>query len=136
MLSVCSAGACCGGSRYTVASVSVNQPCAPLPLPATSIFSVRYVHISAPSSSGQIAAEEIPDLLPAVVGRLHPVGRAVHREERVPGALVAVEFVFLACLGEDLVQFVDLLRGRVLVLGAEQPEQRAGQAGGGGADGA
>ena len=41
MLRVCSAGACCGWSRYTVAWLSVNQPAVPFPLPSTSSFSVR-----------------------------------------------------------------------------------------------
>src|ERR1700735_2965200 len=78
--------------------------------------------------AGQGATVEVPDPLPAIVGRLHPVRGPVHGEERVPRALVAVEFVLLARLGENLVQLIDLLRRRVLVLGAEHAEQGAGQA--------
>ena len=48
MLRVCSAGACTGWSKYTLASVTVNQPVGPFPLPVIETFSVRYVHIAAP----------------------------------------------------------------------------------------
>jgi hypothetical protein len=48
MLRVCSAGACTGWSKYTLASVTVNQPDGPFPLPLIEIFSVRYVHIATP----------------------------------------------------------------------------------------
>ena len=48
MLRVCSAGACTGWSKYTVASVTLNQPDGPFPLPAIETFSVRYVHMAAP----------------------------------------------------------------------------------------
>ena len=41
MLSVCSARACCGWSKYTLASVRPNQPAVPLPLPSTWTFSVN-----------------------------------------------------------------------------------------------
>jgi len=40
MFSVCSAMAWTGWSKYTVASLSANQPSAPLPLPVISTFSV------------------------------------------------------------------------------------------------
>jgi hypothetical protein len=45
----------------------------------------------------------------------------------VPGVVVAVELVLLAELGEQLVQLVDLGRRRVLVVVAEQAEQRGAQ---------
>ena len=48
MLSVCSACACTGWSKYTLASVSLNQPDGPFPLPLIETFSVRYVHMPAP----------------------------------------------------------------------------------------
>ena len=41
MLRVCSACACTGWSKYTLASVSRNQPDGPLPLPLIETFSVR-----------------------------------------------------------------------------------------------
>ena len=50
MFTVCPYGACTGWSTYTVPSVAVNQPVAPLPLPSTVIFSVRYVHIDQPAT--------------------------------------------------------------------------------------
>ncbi len=45
----------------------------------------------------------------------------------MPGTGIAVELVLLARLGERLVQFRDLVRARVLVVLAKQPQQRAGQ---------
>src|SRR6201992_4513949 len=78
-------------------------------------------------SGAQVLAVEVPDALPAVVGRLDPVGGAVDREERVTGALVGVELIRLARGLEGLLQLADLLRRRVLVIGAEQAEQGAGQ---------
>ena len=45
MLRVCSAWACTGWSKYTLASVSRNHPAGPLPLPLIETFSVRYVHM-------------------------------------------------------------------------------------------
>src|SRR5215469_15255992 len=126
MLSVCSAGAFWGWSRYTVASVSGIHPAVPLPLPATAIFSVRYVHIPSASSAGQVAAAQIPDLLPAVVGGLDPVGGPADGEERMAGPVVDVELVRLAGLGEGLAQLGHLVGRRILVVRAEQAEQRAG----------
>ena len=41
MLRVCSACACTGWSKYTLASVSRNHPDGPLPLPLIETFSVR-----------------------------------------------------------------------------------------------
>ena len=52
---------------------------------------------------------------------------AGRREERVAGVLVGVELVGLAVGLQGLLQLGDLLGRRVLVLGAEQPEQRARQ---------
>src|ERR1700733_3237817 len=76
---------------------------------------------------GGVLAVEGEDLLPAVVGGLGAVGRAVDREERVAGAVVAVELVGLAVGLQGLLELVDLGRRRVLVVVAEQAEQRAGQ---------
>src|SRR6266851_6354382 len=90
-------------------------------------FSVRYVHMTALRSAGQVTAVEVPDLLPAVHGCIRPVRGPVHGEEGVPGAGVAVELVRLPGLGEDLVQFANLVRRGAGVVVAEQAEQRAGQ---------
>src|SRR5260370_38356357 len=51
MFSVCSACACTGWSKYTLASVSRNQPDGPLPLPLIETFSVREVHMDDSSQS-------------------------------------------------------------------------------------
>src|SRR5262249_43301283 len=91
------------------------------------MFSVRYVHMPARLSARDVLAEERPDLLPAVVGRLHPVGGPVHREESVACALVSVELVRLAEAVERRRELSGLLGRGVLVVGAEQPEQRAGK---------
>src|SRR3984957_2140306 len=81
MFSVCPAGAGTGWAKYTLASLSVNHPAEPLPLPATSTFSVGYVHMGGVLSAGQGAAEKVPDLLPAVGRGLGPVRGPVHGEE-------------------------------------------------------
>src|SRR5271166_1163128 len=79
------------------------------------------------SSTSHVAAVEIPDLLPAVVRGLRPVCRPVHREKGVSCAVIGVELVRLAEVIEDLGQLARLARGWVLVVGAEQPEQRTRQ---------
>src|SRR6266545_2742698 len=53
---------------------------------------------------GEVAGVEVGDPLPAVEGRLDPVRRAIHREERVAGALVAVRLEVLAVLAQDLAE--------------------------------
>src|SRR4029077_18861033 len=76
MLRVCSAWACTGWSKYTLASVSRNHPDGPLPLPLIETFSVRYVHMpgsSQPRGGLQVAAVEVPDALPGLHGRFGPV---------------------------------------------------------------
>ena len=75
----------------------------------------------------EVPAEERPDPLPAVVRGLGPVTRPVRGEKGVAGAFVAVKLVGLPGLLQRLLQLGDLLRGRVFVVGAEQPEQRAGE---------
>ena len=52
---------------------------------------------SGDGSGLQVAAEELPDPLPAVVGRLGPVTGPVDGEEGVAGVLVGVELELLAC---------------------------------------
>src|SRR6516225_10571403 len=83
ILRVCSAWACTGWSKYTLASVSRNQPDGPLPLPLIETFSVRYVHMCESSQSErlQVTAEEIPDALPGVRGRFRAVAGPVHLQE-------------------------------------------------------
>src|SRR5947209_20542612 len=82
-----------------------------------------------PPSGAQVPVEEGPDALPAVLRGLRAVAGPVGGEERVPGPLVAVELVALPGLAEQPLQLRDVLRRRVLVFGAEQPEQRAAQVG-------
>ena len=55
------------------------------------------------------------------------VGGPVDGEERVAGVVVAVELVVLPLSVSSCVELGDLLRRRVLVLVAEQAEQRAAQ---------
>src|ERR1700749_172054 len=78
-------------------------------------------------SGGQVAAEPGEDLLPAVDGGFGTVGGAVHREERGAGAFVGVELGGLALCLQLRFELVDLLGRGVLVVRAEQAEQRAGQ---------
>src|SRR5262245_32895727 len=79
-------------------------------------------------SGGEVAAVELADPLPAVDRGVHAVAGALRGEERVPGAVVGVELVLLAEAGEDAVELRDLVRRRVLVVVAEQAEERAAQA--------
>src|SRR5215475_7478017 len=74
-----------------------------------------------------MAAVEVPDLLPPVGRCLRAVRGPVYREEGMPGARVDVELVLLPGLGQRLVQLGDLVRRGVLVIRAEEAEQRAGQ---------
>src|SRR6185437_5058133 len=80
-------------------------------------------------SASEVGVVEGLDPLPAVIGGLDAVGRAVHGEERVTGAVIAMKLVGLVLSGEDLVELVHLLRAGVLVIVAEQPQQRAAQVG-------
>src|ERR1700761_8143145 len=108
---VCSAWACTGWSKYTLASVSRNHPAGPLPLIET--FSVRYVHMlgsSQPRGGLQVAAVEVPDALPGLHGRLGPVARPVDLQEGVSGPVVEVELIGLAVRLERLLEFSDLFR--------------------------
>src|SRR5580700_2291363 len=96
-----------------------------VPNPAKS--AVRLSAGEAAGLGGEILAVEGEDLLPAVVGGLDSVGRAVDREEGVAGVRVAVELVGLAVGLQRLFQLGDLGGRRVGVLLAKQAEQRAGQ---------
>src|SRR6516165_3849914 len=78
-------------------------------------------------SGGQVAAEPGEDLLPAVDRVFCAVGGADHREERMPGTLVGVELIRLALRLQFLFELRDLVGRGVLVIRAEQAEQRAGQ---------
>jgi hypothetical protein len=60
-------------------------------------------------SGGEVAGEPGEDLGPAVDGGLGAVGGAVHREERVAGALVQVELIGLALRLQLLFELVDLV---------------------------
>src|SRR5580704_11790418 len=78
----------------------------------------------------QLLAKEAEDLRPAIHCRLGPVHRGEVVEEAVPRAVVAVEFVRLGVpLQLRLVQ-VYLLGRRMLVVVAEDPEERRGETGG------
>src|SRR5262249_37573012 len=87
------------------------------------VLGVVRAHVS-PSAS-QIAAVESEYLLPAVVRSRRPVCRPVHREESMSCVVIGMELVRLAEVGQDLRQLSRLLGRRVLVVSAEQPEQRA-----------
>ena len=73
----------------------------------------------------QAFAEEIPNEIPALRGRLHAVARSVHGEKGVPGSLHDMELVVLAGRIELDVDLRHLLRRRVLVVTAEQSEDGA-----------
>src|SRR5215469_18034538 len=75
----------------------------------------------------EVAAEPGEDAVPAVHGGLGAVSGPCDIEERVPGALVGVELVRLALVLQLLLELGHLLRRRVLIVRAEQAEQRAGQ---------
>src|SRR5215475_3558425 len=104
------------------------------PEPAVSTFAATdnvdllgVVRAHVRSSAGQVAAVEIPDLLPAVVSGFWPVCNSVDREKCVPGAFVGVKLVFLACLVERFGQLGRLFGCRKLVVSAKQTQQRARQ---------
>src|ERR1700750_1781444 len=60
----------------------------------------------------QVLGVEGEDLLPAVVGGLYPVGRAVDGEEGVASVRVAVELVGLAVGLQGRLELGDVLRRR------------------------
>jgi hypothetical protein len=66
-------------------------------------------------------------VLPGVHGGLGPVAGPVHLHEGVSGAVVGVELIGLACRLERGFEFGDVLGRGMLILSAEQPEERAGQ---------
>src|SRR5262249_50289863 len=74
--------------------------------------------------------KERKNLVPAVDRRFGPIIRTIMRKEGVPGAVVAVELVFLAVFFELRLGAVDLIGRRVRVVVAEQTEERAADAGG------
>src|SRR4051794_10113629 len=76
-------------------------------------------------SAVQLLREKGPDAVPSVERCLYPVGGAVRVEERVTGAVVAVELDVLARGAKSRLDLVDLCRRRELVVVAEQPEHRA-----------
>src|SRR5947209_2307558 len=127
MLTVCSAARLCTGwSKYTVPSVTRNQlPWGPFALACNSVLTVAYVHMS-PS---QMVFEEGLDPGPAVCRGFRPKRGTVGIEERVAGAVVAMKLMGLALLGEDPLQLVHVLGRGVLVVVAEQTEQRGAQPG-------
>src|SRR5262249_56050061 len=65
-----------------------------------------------------------------VVGGFEGVGGVGEGKGRVGGRVVDMELVRLAGFGEGLVQLRDLVGRRVLVVRAEQAEQRAAEIGG------
>src|ERR1039458_632583 len=79
------------------------------------------------SRLGEGAAEEFVNDGPGFDGRLRSVTGAANPEERVARALVGVEFELLAGVGEGSFQDVNLLGRRVLVVSAEETEQRGRQ---------
>ena len=72
-------------------------------------------------------AEELPDALPALRRRLRSVHGPVAREEGMAGVLEHVEGEVLARGAQRRRELFDVLGRRMLVLGAEQTEQRARQ---------
>src|ERR1039458_8418135 len=81
-------------------------------------------------SGAEVAAKPLPDPRPTVQGCLDAVAGPVHAEEGVTGAVIGVELMNLAQAGQLGVQLRGVLRRGEAVLGAEQAEQRAGEAGG------
>ena len=67
---------------------------------------------------------------PGVHGCLGPVAGPVHLQEGVTGSVVGVELIGLAVRLERGLEFGDVLGRGVLVIRAEQAEQRAGQVSG------
>jgi len=85
------------------------------------------VRILSRCGRSEVTAEEVPDPLPGVHGRLGPVAGPVYLQEGVPGPVVGVELVGLAVRLERVFELGDVLGRGVLVVRAEQAEQRAGQ---------
>ena len=56
-----------------------------------------------------MSPEELPDPLPAVLGSLGPVARAIRREKGVTGPLVGVELKGLAGLFQGFLQLGNVL---------------------------
>src|ERR1700729_3681764 len=102
-----------------------NHPLGPFALPVAVSVSVAYVHMAASfafrtgarsgaragsrtgfgtrsRNLGEILAIERGDVLPAVIGGCHPIGRPVDGEERVAGVVVAVKLMLLAQVGQHL----------------------------------
>src|SRR6185312_4083634 len=75
----------------------------------------------------QMLAEEGVGLGPAVIRLLGPIGGALGGEEAVAGAVIAMELVALAELLQHRLGLVDLVGRGVLVVVAEDAEQRTAQ---------
>src|SRR5438094_1659270 len=78
--------------------------------------------LSPPSRCFKILLEKREHLLPAVDRRLGTIGHAGIVEEAVPGAGVRVKLVILPILLQLLLQLVNALVCRVLVLSSKQAE--------------
>src|SRR5438445_13092853 len=80
-------------------------------------------HLLSPASRrSKILLEKREHLLPAVNRRLGTIGHAGIVEEAVPGAGVRVKLVILPILLQLLLQLVNVLGCRVLVLFSKQAE--------------
>ncbi len=77
--------------------------------------------------SHEITAVKVEHFAPAVRGLFGAIGVARPIEERVPGAVIAVELVVLAELLEYRLGAIDLIGGRIGVVIAENAEQRTVQ---------
>src|SRR5574341_2652172 len=76
------------------------------------------------SLGAEMFLEKCEDLAPAARRLLRPMRRARGVEEGVAGAVVAIELVALAEPLEHLFGAVEVLAIGILVVVAEQPEQR------------
>ena len=72
-----------------------------------------------------MTAEEVPDARPRLERGFDAVHRSGRAEERVTGVVVAVELEVLARGAQRFFLLDDLFRRRVLILLAEQAEERA-----------
>ena len=77
--------------------------------------------------TGEMSLEEVGDARPPVVRSFESVRGAIGGEERVAGAVVAVELEGLAQGRQYLFELIDLRRARCLVVVAEQSEHRTAQ---------
>src|SRR5215469_8483377 len=77
------------------------------------------VRAHASSSACQVAAVEIPDLLPAIIRGFRAVRHPVHCKEGVSCTVISMELVLLAGLVERLGQLGRLRRRGHLVVGTE-----------------